>query len=359
MNNSERIPLHEYEPRRVALIKPSALGDIIHTLPVLTALRQRYPYAHITWVVNRAYEPLLRDHPDLSAVLPFDRHTVRHGWLSALSYGSEFLRKLRDQHFDLVLDLQNLLRSGIMTFATGAARRVGLETSREGARWFYTDVVAVPNRDALHAIDRYWLAAKALGAGDGPKTARLPIPNDDLSWADRVLGPLPRPWMMLGVGARWTTKRWPAEHFAALARRAQQHFGGTVVFVGSRDETAAARLVANALSGPSLVLTDQTTLPQLAAILFNADVMVANDTGPLHLATALGRPVVAPYTCTKVRRTGPYGWESKAVEARIWCQGSYLKRCARMECMAALTPDHLWPALYEVLLGWDTHRRSA
>ena len=87
--------------------------------------------------------------------------------------------------------------------------------------------------------------------------------------------------------------------------------------------------------------------------------MLANDTGPLHVAAALGRPVVAPYTCTKVLLTGPYGGESGCVESRVWCQGSRLKRCRRMDCMAELTPDRLWPRLEEVLLTWESRRRSA
>ena len=106
-------------------------------------------------------------------------------------------------------------------------------------------------------------------------------------------------------------------------------------------------------------LTGRTTLPRLAAVLARADAMLANDTGPLHLAAALGRPVVAPYTCTKVRLNGPYGGERGAVESRVWCQGSYLKRCGRMECMAELTPERLWPVLYEVLRRWESRTRSA
>src|SRR5262245_27186288 len=160
---SARPPLREIDPRRIALIKPSALGDIVHALPVLTALRRRFPDAHLTWVVNRAYEPLLLGHRDLDATLPFDRAAARGSWLRAVrAYGS-FFRQLREAKFDLVLDLQGLFRSGLMARATGAARRVGLSGAREGAWWFYTDAVPVAGRKALHAVDRYWQVALALG----------------------------------------------------------------------------------------------------------------------------------------------------------------------------------------------------
>src|SRR5262249_1724244 len=154
-------------------------------------------------------------------------------------------------------------------------------------------------------------------------------------------------------------KRWPPEYFAELACRAQAYAGGTVLFVGSRDEMPLARTTAEHLPGPRLDLTGRTTLPQLVALLACVDVMIANDTGPLHLAAALGRPVVAPYTCTKVRLNGPYGAMAGAVETRVGCQGSYRKRCGRLDCMAELTPDRLWPVLEGILRTWKSSSRSA
>jgi lipopolysaccharide heptosyltransferase I len=359
MSMKARVPLQELTTSRIAIIKPSALGDIVHSLPVLTALRQRYPAAHLTWIVNRGFEPLLRGHPDLDATLAFDRRSNRPGLFHAASGYLNFFRHLHARHFDLVVDLQGLLRSGVMTLATGAARRVGLSSAREGAGWFYTDVVPAPEADHCHAVDRYWQVAEALGAGKGPKLFRLPVSPAARQWATEVLSPCPRPWLALGVGARWPTKRWPPAHFATLAARAQQRFGGTVVLVGAGDEVELAEAAARRLSGPVRNLTGQTTLPQLAALLAQVEVMLANDTGPLHLAAALGRPVVAPYTCTKVLLNGPYGQAQRAVETRVWCQGSYLKTCSRLECMAELTPDRLWPLLEEVLLAWQRRSRSA
>lgn len=356
---SRRVPLRDYGARRIALIKPSALGDIIHSLPVLTALRQRYPLASITWIVNRAYEPLLLGHPDLDATLAFDRAASRQGVFRALASYGGFLRECRRQEFDLVIDLQGLLRSGIMTAACGAARRVGLSTAREGATCFYTDVVTVADFNAIHAVDRYWLVAEALGVGDNRKQFRVPVHTMERIWALEQLQGLPKPWLALAVGSRWVTKRWPPASFAALARQAQERFGGSVIFVGSGEDVPLSQQTAETLVGPRRDLTGKTTLPRLSALLSLVDVMIANDTGPLHLAAALGRPVVAPYTCTKVRLNGPYGAAPNCVETRVWCQGSYLKRCARLECMAELTPDRLWPILQGILGEWERSCRSA
>jgi len=354
-----RLPLSQYSARRIAIVKPSALGDIVHALPVLTAVRRRYPQARITWVVNHTYEPLLNGHPDLDATLAFDRAAARRSPLAAVRNYVRFARVLRRQEFDLVVDLQGLLRSSLMTLATGAPRRVGLGCAREGATLFYTDVIPVSDPDHTHAVDRCWRVADALGVGDLPKVFHVPLHENAREWANERLGGFPRPWLVLGVGARWSTKRWLPAHFAALVRRAQAQFGGTAVFVGSRDEADAASATARELRGRTLDLTGQTTLPQLAALLARADVMIANDTGPLHLAAALGRPVVAPYTCTSVVENGPYGQSSGAVETRVWCKGSYLTRCPRLECMAELSPDRLWPVLEGVLERWRSHSRSA
>jgi ADP-heptose:LPS heptosyltransferase len=355
------------------------LGDIVHSLPVLTALRRRFPLAHITWIVNRAYESLLRDHPDLDETMPFDRAAPLSGWWSAGLGFARFLMELRRKRFDLVVDLQGLFRSGLMAAATGAARRVGLSTAREGAVWCYTDVIPVADFNGIHAVDRYWLVAEALGAGEGPIRFHVPVTEETRQWAREALHGCPRPWLVLGVGSRWLTKRWPPVYFAALARQAQERFGGTAVFIGAADEVALSAATAARLTGPARDLTGRTSLPRLAAVLAEADLMLANDTGPLHLAAALGRPVVAPYTCTKARLNGPYSAEASgiasapqkasgvasaprvrgAVESTVWCQGSYLKRCPRMECMAELTPERLWPLLQEVLLSWEKRPRSA
>ncbi len=154
-----RIPLADYAARRIALIKPSSLGDIVHSLPVLTALRRRFPTAHIAWVVNRTYEPLLRGHPDLDATFPFDRGASKAGWPRALTAYGRWAAALLRQRFDLVIDLQGLLRSALMAAASGATRRVGLSTAREGAAFAYTDVVRVADPGTVHAVDRWGPAA--------------------------------------------------------------------------------------------------------------------------------------------------------------------------------------------------------
>jgi lipopolysaccharide heptosyltransferase I len=357
MKSRNGIPLADHAAERIALIKPSALGDIVHSLPVLSALRQRHPRAHITWIVNRAYAGLLEGHPDLDAVLRFERGALRSGWWRGLRVFAGFLRQVRSHRFDLVIDLQGLLRSALIVAASGAARKVGLSSAREGACWFYTDLLQVPGPE-MHAVDRYWLVAEALGVGRATKRFHLPVTASDRHWAGVLLEPHPRPWLMVNPGTRWETKRWPVDHFRALSQRALARFGGTVVLVGGPDEVPLAREFAVALPRPVVDLTGRTTLPQLVAVLARADAVLSNDSGPLHLAAALGRPVLAPYTCTSPLRTGPYGSPLGAVATRVPCAASYRKHCGSLECMRELTPDRLWPTLEKLLERLDVELPS-
>lgn len=349
------------EPRRIAILKPSALGDIVHALPVLSGLRERFASARITWIVNRSFEPLLRDHPELDATIPFDRAAFR-AIGSALRYSAVFLNRLRRERFDLVVDLQGLLRTGLMCAATGSPWRIGFANAREGANRFYTHCVEVPDADQIHAVDRYWRIAETLGCS-GRKRFVVPLQIAEVDAVRQELRHAPRPWLAVAPGAKWITKCWPPRHFASLLAMARQAFGGTVLLLGSADDRAIAQAIRSQLgesSGPCLDYTGATSLPKLAAILSIVDVMIANDTGPLHLAAALGRPCVAPYTCTRVALHGAYRVDSspRGIATSVACAGSYLKTCPQgMICFQELTPDKLWPALDEVLSTWK-HRIS-
>ena len=321
-------------PRRVAILKPSALGDIAHALPVLTALKGQWPAAAFTWVVNRAFAPLLEGHPDLAEVLPFDRAALGD-WRRAAPSAHRFAGELRRRRFDLVIDLQGLLRTGLMCAATGAPVRVGLRQSREGARHFYTHLIDAPA--GLHAVERNWRVAEYLGAR-GPKRFVLPDRPAEIIAARELLRHLPRPVVAVAAGSRWLTKRWPAEHFATLLNRT----AASAVLVGAADDIDLHRRLSAKLTIPFTDLTGATPLPLLAALLREADAALANDTGPLHLAAALGTPCVAPYTCTSPARHGPYTSPGGGVPTRVGCAASYLRDCPHnLICFGELTPDRL------------------
>jgi ADP-heptose:LPS heptosyltransferase len=204
-----------------------------------------------------------------------------------------------------------------------------------------------------------WCVAEAFGVGSEPKVFRVPLQPAEVAAAHQELAALPRPVVAVAAGAKWTTKRWPTAHFAELLNRAHSRFGGSAVFVGATEDVGLSRDVIASFRGPSLDLTGKTTLPRLSAVLALVDVMLANDTGPLHLAAALGRPCVAPYLCTRVALHGPYPQAANCVETTVACAGSYIKKCRNMICMPELTADRLWPKLAETLDKWQRNSRSA
>lgn len=350
-----RVPLAELNPRRVCIIKPSALGDVVQTLPVLAGLKARWPDAEFSWVVNRPLAGLLEPHPDLHEVLLFDRRQKTWGgWFSSQQ---RLVRELRSRRFDVVIDLQGLFRTGVLTWLSGAPRRVGLSCAREGATLAYTDHIHVPTLD-MPALDRYWLLVKALGGPANPLPAVVPIGPEQRQWVAHKLAGLPRPWLAIQPGSQWETKRWPTASFAAIARRAIQTQGGSIVVLGGPGEEPLALDLAMQLEGIPLVnVAGSTSLLQLAALLDTVDVVLSGDTGPMHLADALRTELVALFTCTSPLRAGPRGPGSRVVATQVECAASYIKRCPHCRCMQELSVARVWPAVAAALLA--TKSRAA
>jgi ADP-heptose:LPS heptosyltransferase len=251
---------------------------------------------------------------------------------------------LRRRNFDLAIDLQGLLRSGLMSAFTGAPVRVGLGDAREGATRFYTHRIEMPEAET-HAVDRLMRVVQSFGIESCPRF--LPrFSDDDRDWAAEMLASTPMPRLVLNLGARWLTKRWPPSRFAEVAVLAARERGAGLVAVGAPEDAPLVEELRSGLDGiPLLDLSGRTSLPQLAAVLARADCVLSNDTGPLHLAAATGARVVGIYTCTSARKTGPYGANAMAVSSRVWCAASCVKTCDRMDCMKELTADRVWDAV--------------
>jgi heptosyltransferase-1 len=345
MIRRRRPPLDALQPQRVCLIKPSALGDIVQTLPVLSALRGLWPQAHITWVVKDCFADLLTDHPELDQIVTFKPNPIGGALVREML---RLFAVLRREPYDLAIDLQGLLRSGSMAWATGAPRRIGFSCGREGSRWCYTDIIDVPPHD-MPVTQRYWKVVHALGGGAEIPPASIGIQTSHRLWALQKLAGLPRPVLAIHPGAGWTTKRWPARHFSRIAEMAQRTYGASVVLIGGNDCRKEGREIADHCDGPVLDLTGQTRLRELAALCESVDVVLSGDSGPMHLAAAVGTPVVSIFTCTNVTRHAPFGQESRVVASHVHCAASHRKMCPAMICMDELTPFRVWPMLSETL----------
>lgn len=327
---------------RILIIKPSSLGDVVHAMPTVNLIRSHFTNAHITWLINDSLASLLKNCPLINERIEFHREEFKRITHSPQVLG--FLMRLREHNFDLVVDLQGLFRSGLMTAATRAPRRIGLSDAREGARLFYTDVVPVKR---AHAVERYLCAAKYLGCDPLPVEFQLGSSAEDSAYIDKLLaGRVPHePLIAVNAATRWPTKLWGNENFAALVQQLPRE---RVVLTG----TAADVPRTNQLCCGCINIAGKTNLTQLAELFRRCSVVISNDSGPMHLAAAVGTPVVAIFGPTDPALTGPYGNRHVVLRSDIPCSPCMKPRCAhkpRMECMTSVTVEQVLAAVQPFL----------
>lgn len=310
---------------RILIVKPSSLGDVVHALPTVARIRTKYPDAHIDWLINDSFAPLLQRCPLINEVIVFPRHT--YAKLPSLFY------RLRAARYHLVIDLQGLFRSGIFTAVTGASRRIGLSDSREGACLFHNEIVHVPR---CHAVDRYLKAADYLGCP--PLPVEFPLGVEGEASAEPRL-------IAINPSARWKTKLWGDDKFAELIRRLPSK---RVVLTGSAADAVRCERIAQGARN----LAGKTSLLELAELYRRCAVLISNDTGPMHIAAAVGTPVVAIFGPTDPVLTGPYGKQHVVLRAGVDCSPCFSDRCRHqptMECMDKVTVEHVLAAAQRFL----------
>lgn len=292
------------KPPRVLLIRPSALGDVCRTVPVLVTLRKAMPEAQIDWLVQSPFAPAIAHHPDLHAVIPFDRKQYRNLVWRPGKWGSfhGFLRQLRDQHYDMVFDLQGLARSGFFTWATRAPIRVGYANAREGGHLGYTHRYHVDAN--LHTVDRMLGLLKAHGIS--PEIdMRLFTPPQDLQWVDDFLsqsGIGDKPFALLAPTAQWRCKCWPIDRFVTLAKHLRDEQNLPVVVMAAPHEQPSVKPLLEALD----TQLPHTTIGRMMGLIQRSRIMIGHDSGPLHMAVGLGTPTVSLFGPTDPAKVGPY-----------------------------------------------------
>ena len=319
-------------PVNILIVKPSSLGDIVHTLPAVDLIRRRYPDAFIAWVVNDTFTGLLDLYPGIDEVITFRRKRwgrLRH-WHEIIG----FVGDLRQHHFDVVLDFQGLFRSGFISYTSAAPRRVGFHGSREGSSFFYTERVAVP-ANLKHAVERnVFLVRSSLDIGAESPMPELLRPHDFVKEAKRLLkqhdllsggGPL----LAVGSGARWPSKRWPPRFFAAVLDSVQESLPDLRSWLlGTADETAnAEQVIGLCRASRPRNLAGQTTLGSLGELLRRSDALLTNDSGPMHLAAAMSVPTIALFGPTDPDLTGPYGEQHSVFRSSCQRAPCFLREC--------------------------------
>lgn len=345
---------------KILIVKTSAIGDVIHTLPSLWSLRARFPDAHIAWLVEETAADVVLGHPALNRVLVAARktwlHDLRRGrLLRTLSGFVRFVRHLRDTRYDLIIDFQGLLKSAMWVLLARGRRKAGFGPGMEHAEYSYLALnERIPAVDMnQHAIDRSLLLLKGLGVPSAGIRYTVPIPAEQDSQATALLQACEvlegDRLAAINPMARWATKLWEPQFFAALAERLE-HEGIRVVFTGGQSDKAAIDEIARFMTRPLRRLDGRTRLTTLAALYRRAQVVVTTDSGPMHLAAAVGTPVVALFGPTAPWRTGPYGPNHVIIRADLTCSPCFKKQCLttayeERACMKRLTVDDVAQAV--------------
>lgn len=296
--------------KNILIIKPSSLGDIVMALPALTALRKSFPDAEISWLIRPEFAPLLENHPHLTEIIPFDRKFLGKAWFHPRAFASllSLIRRLRCAEFDAVIDLQGLFRTASLAWLSGSQYRLGMTTARELAHIFYTHKIT-RDQDCVHVVDYYLKVVRAAGASESAVQFILPAEPFAVDSVGRMLkshNVKSDNYAVFIPGSVHRLKCWPVERFAGLANKIASRFGLSIVAAGTESEKSIVERLESKARVPIVNLAGQTSLGELIALLKAARVVVSNDTGPGHIAAALGMPLVMIFGPSNPVRLFPY-----------------------------------------------------
>lgn len=322
--------------QRILLVLHGSIGDVTRALPLVGLLRLGYPEAFIAWSVEPASAPLLEGNPAIDEVILFDR---RHWWNS---FGA-FLRQIRRRKFDLVLDLQRHLKSGVVSRFSGAPHRLGFHRAdaKEG-NWLFNNLFIDRYGNQISKLDHYLKFAGFLGLPMAPIEWNFGLNQVEQQKVDRHLAAVDGPFAVLFLSSRWESKNWFTEQIAACAALLQREHRLAVVLLGGANDGDLAQQVL-ALTGTAVVsLAGRTSLREAIGIIARARLAVGPDTGLMHIAAALKVPVISLWGATDPARTGPYGFASLAIKGEAPCSPCYRKHCAiGRQCMRSIAIDSI------------------
>jgi heptosyltransferase I len=321
---------------RILIIKMSSLGDLFHALPAVRCLKTGLG-ADVDWVIQPEYADLIGCFPDVTGIIPFPRRDFGRRFVP-------FTRALRRSRYDLILDFQGLLKSAFVARLARGSRRIGPSFSREGSRLFY-DAVAGPRNKDRHAVDEIMDFVRHLGV-PVPALPEFPVvfPN-----TPRLESP---PRVAILPSSRWATKNWQPERFAEVARALVDRAGATVFLTGAPADQQVCEQIEELVPRNIVNQCGQTSLVELGSLLQEMTLAVSVDSGPMHMAAAIGTPVLAVFGATNPRRTGPYGGRHRVITVdHLGCRPCLLGDCSRRDiaCLNELPSDRVIAAALEML----------
>jgi len=337
----------------ILIVKLSAIGDVVHALPVAYALRKNFPAARITWVVEKPAYDLVANNPCIDEVIVFDKPKFKT-WIGLWQNAPAFSRLLKTHKFDVALDLQAIFKGSAISFFSGAPQRFVYCDTRE-LSGLVSKRICGPNQTG-HVVERYLDVVRALGCTVDEVVFPIAITAGEVESATAIATEagldIARPYVVLSPGANWPNKRWPVRLFALLADKLNQE-GLVPVLTGGPGDQPLAEVIFASAATHIIDLTGKTSLKQLAYIIKQSRAFVGGDTGPMHLAAALATPVVAMYGPTDIVRNGPYGSGHKTLVVPLECAGCWRRQCPKgLDCLEEITVDSVYAAVDEVLHGY-------
>src|SRR3972149_1469254 len=352
----------------ILIVKLSAIGDVVHILPSLSALRKLYPHAHIAWVIEEAASDLIKGHPYLDRVIVSRRkrwvQELKRGQLSALKEIMEFIRTLRSIRYDLVIDFHGLLKSSVIVFLARAKRKLGYKSMQELSGLFLNE--KIPEDMNKHAVCRYLDFVSHLSRTDfteykealeleyceeGRAEFLIPVGEREEKKIAGLLeskGVAVKKFVAVNPVALWVTKLWDDESFARLCDLILHEYNLPVIFTGT--EKKEIRRIQAYMKTTAINLAGETSRRELACLYRQAAVVVTTDSGPMHIAAAVGAPVAALFGPTDPIRTGPYGKGHRVIRSNLSCSPCFLKKCPTRECMYQISVDEVFHAVGDLLM---------
>jgi heptosyltransferase-1 len=348
------------EPRSILIVKLSAIGDVIQTLPMVEALRAEYPRARIDWLVEEEAGDILAGHPALNRVIISRRKSwqkllfQKGKLLGTLEEVGSFVRDLRSRKYDWIIDNHGVFKSGLLVLLSRGRRKIGFRASagiaNEG-NYLFTNERFKPLSIERHALERYLDLIGQMGVTARPATLNFSVPPDSLKMAESLLrqnGFFSRPLVVLHPMAKWATKQWPLGNFAGLISALIERKAWVVLTGSLQDGEPVEEILGHVPASPAsskvLNLTGKTRLRELAGIFSLADLVLTPDTGPMHLAAAVKAPLIALFGPTAPWRTGPYGDNHLIIRKPLSCSPCFKKSCGTVACMNSISVEEVLAA---------------
>jgi 3-deoxy-D-manno-octulosonic-acid transferase/heptosyltransferase-1 len=338
----------------ILIIKLSAIGDVIHTLPALDVLHHRFPKSNITWVIEEKASDIIKDHPYLKKVIV----SKRKRWLkdiqkSSLRYPTlkeiiNFIRELRSQKYDLVIDFQGLLKSAILVFLSRGKRKIGYSKTREMSTFFLNEKIPPYPLDQ-HAVERNINLVGYLGARLDNATFPIFIGEEDkkgveLLFLSHKLS-TSKPLIAIHSQTGWITKRWNPLKMARLSDRFIEIYDAQIIFIGRKDDYSSIENILSLMNHSAVNAAGKTGLKELAYLLSLSNLMITVDSGPMHIASAMGTSTTALFGPTAPWKTGPYGNNAVIIRNQLPCSPCFKRECDSRACMEEISVEEVFQAV--------------